>query len=91
MYFNRNQDGLIDREEFGDIMRATGEPLAEEDIDELMADADTNKDGKIDFDGKANLNYSIFMCYSLSIKIPKAVFCSDAIEEPFWIPQTSSQ
>lgn len=48
-------------------MRATGEPLAEEDIDELMADADTNKDGKIDFDGKANLNYSIFMCYSLVV------------------------
>lgn len=47
-------------------MRATGEPLAEEDIDELMADADTNKDGKIDFDGKANL-------------IPKVFFCSDGI------------
>lgn len=61
---NRNQDGWIDREEFGDIMRATGEPLAEEDIDELMADADTNKDGKIDFDGKANVIYSIFMCCS---------------------------
>ncbi|CAM4680163.1 unnamed protein product [Leuciscus chuanchicus] len=48
--FDKNQDGFIDREEFGDIMRATGEPLAEEDVDELMADADTNKDGKLDFD-----------------------------------------
>lgn len=48
-------------------MRATGEPLAEEDVDELMADADTNKDGKIDFDGTDNLIYSIVMCYSLVV------------------------
>ncbi|XP_062396600.1 troponin C, skeletal muscle [Sardina pilchardus] len=48
--FDKNGDGWIDREEFGDIMRATGEPLMEEEVDELMADADTNKDGKIDFD-----------------------------------------
>ncbi|TRY96643.1 hypothetical protein DNTS_024260 [Danionella cerebrum] len=46
----KNQDGFIDREEFGDILHATGEPVTEEDIDELMSDADTNKDGKIDFD-----------------------------------------
>lgn len=75
IFFNRNQDGWIDREEFGEILRATGEPLAEEDIDELMADADTNKDGKIDFDGKANLIYSIFTCCShVANKGSKSVF-----------------
>lgn len=36
-------------------MHATGETLTEEEIDELMADSDTNKDGKIDFDGNVNL------------------------------------
>ncbi len=61
IYFpNRNQDGFIDRDEFADILHATSEPVTDEDINELMADADTNKDGKIDFDGKANLIYSIF-------------------------------
>lgn len=30
----------------------TGEPVAEEDIDEIFGESDTNKDGKIDFDGK---------------------------------------
>uniref|UniRef100_A0A671QXL3 Troponin C, skeletal muscle n=1 Tax=Sinocyclocheilus anshuiensis TaxID=1608454 RepID=A0A671QXL3_9TELE len=59
--FDKNQDGFIDREEFGDILRAAGEPVTDEDINELMADADTNKDGKIDFDSKANLIYSIFV------------------------------
>uniref|UniRef100_A0A671PTZ5 Troponin C, skeletal muscle n=1 Tax=Sinocyclocheilus anshuiensis TaxID=1608454 RepID=A0A671PTZ5_9TELE len=58
--FDKNQDGFIDRDEFADILHATGEPVADEDINELMADADTNKDGKIDFDGKANLIYYIF-------------------------------
>lgn len=49
--FCRNGDGFIDREEFGDILHLTGEPVTEEDIDEMFGESDTNKDGKIDFDG----------------------------------------
>ncbi|CAL8400979.1 unnamed protein product [Arctogadus glacialis] len=49
--FDKNGDGFIDREEFGDIIHRTGEPLVEEDIDEMMADSDANKDGRLDFDG----------------------------------------
>lgn len=52
---NRNGDGFIDREEFADILRSTGEPITEDEIEELMKDGDINKDGKIDFDGKMNL------------------------------------
>lgn len=29
----------------------TGEAVTEEDIDEMFGESDTNKDGKIDFDG----------------------------------------
>lgn len=54
---NRNGDGFIDREEFADILRSTGEPITEEEIEELMTDGDTNKDGKIDFDGKMNTSH----------------------------------
>lgn len=54
---NRNGDGFIDREEFTDILRSTGEPITEEEIEELMIDGDTNKDGKIDFDGKMNTSH----------------------------------
>lgn len=48
----RNCDGFVDREEFGDILHMTGEPVTEEDIDEMFGESDTNKDGKIDFDGR---------------------------------------
>uniref|UniRef100_A0A0E9RJD3 Troponin C, skeletal muscle n=1 Tax=Anguilla anguilla TaxID=7936 RepID=A0A0E9RJD3_ANGAN len=48
--FDKNGDGFIDREEFGEILRSSGEPVSEEEIDELMADGDKNNDGKIDFD-----------------------------------------
>ncbi|MEQ2247427.1 hypothetical protein ILYODFUR_009298 [Ilyodon furcidens] len=45
-----NGDGFVDREEFGDILHMTGEPVTEEDIDEMFGESDSNKDGKIDFD-----------------------------------------
>lgn len=51
----RNGDGFIDREEFGDILHMTGEPVTEEDIDEMFGESDNNKDGKIDFDGNRYL------------------------------------
>lgn len=55
LYLCRNGDGFIDREEFGDILHMTGEQVTEEDIDEMFGESDSNKDGKIDFDGKIEL------------------------------------
>lgn len=52
LFFYRNGDGFVDREEFGEILHLTGEAVTEEDIDEMFGESDTNKDGKIDFDGK---------------------------------------
>lgn len=49
--FCRNGDGYIDREEFALIIRSTGEPITEDEIDELMKDGDKNSDGMLDFDG----------------------------------------
>lgn len=47
----RNGDGYIDRDEFAEIIRSTGESISEEEIDELLKDGDKNNDGMLDFDG----------------------------------------
>lgn len=52
VFSRRNGDGYIDREEFALIIRSTGEPITEDEIDELMKDGDKNADGMLDFDGR---------------------------------------
>ena len=56
----RNGDGFVDREEFGEILHLTGESVVEEDIDEMFGESDTNKDGKIDFDGEIEQLLSVW-------------------------------
>lgn len=42
------------------MLESTGEPITEDDIEELMKDGDKNNDGKIDYDGMtANLYANI--------------------------------
>ena len=48
--FDRDGNGLIDRSELKLVMQELGEKLSEEDIDEMIEEADTNNDGFIDYD-----------------------------------------
>ena len=45
--YDMNNDGYITKEEFRTTMKSLGENLTEEEIDAMMSQADTNKDGKI--------------------------------------------
>ena len=47
--FDKNNDGTITREELAQCMAQLGEKLREEDINEMMDDADKNGDGLIDY------------------------------------------
>lgn len=47
----RNRDGYIDIEELREMLKATGEMISEDDVEELMKDGDRNYDRKIDYDG----------------------------------------
>ena len=48
--FDKNGDGQISEEELKELMNEIGEKLNEKEIKDMMKDADTNKDGFIDFE-----------------------------------------
>lgn len=54
LFAHRNADGYIDRDEFAEIIRSTGESITEDEIDELLKDGDKNADGMLDFDGNTS-------------------------------------
>lgn len=49
-----NGNGWIDTNEFRDIMMKSGEPLDQNEFDEIMRLADVNHDGKVTYSGNDN-------------------------------------
>ena len=47
--FDSDGNGFISREELAKVMRSIGEELSEEDLTEMITEADKNGDGVIDF------------------------------------------
>ena len=47
--FDRDGNGMIDRDELKVVMKQLGEKLSEEDIEEMIQAADKNGDGMIDY------------------------------------------
>lgn len=48
--FDQNNDGFIDKQEFKTIVTQLGESLSDDEFDDLMADVDADKDGRINFE-----------------------------------------
>ena len=47
--FDRNGDGYISKAEFKHCMMHFGEQFTDDEVEEMIADADSNNDGKIDY------------------------------------------
>ena len=47
--FDKDKDGKITAAELLHVLKNIGDPMAQEDIDEMIAEADINKDGIIDY------------------------------------------
>lgn len=47
--FDSDGNGFISREELAQVMKSIGEELSEEDLTEMITEADKNGDGVIDF------------------------------------------
>lgn len=48
--FDTDGNGTIDKEELYAAMKAMGETLTQDELDEMMAEADENGDGQVDFE-----------------------------------------
>lgn len=52
LLFDKDQNGFITRDELRDVMLNIGERLSDEEIDDMIRDADQDGDGQIDWTGK---------------------------------------
>ena len=50
--FDKDDDGLISVEELRHIMLSFGEKMTEKELDEMVAEANCDKDGHIDYEGE---------------------------------------
>ena len=53
--FDRDGDGYIDMKELRMVITRIGQPLTEEDADELLQDADLDGNGKLDYNEFARM------------------------------------
>lgn len=64
--FDKDGNGFISAQELRQVMASLGEKLSEEELDEMMREADVDGDGQINFEGKdsytASTNYIRSTC-----------------------------
>lgn len=62
-FFDQDKDGLINRDELRVACFKTGFPVADDLLDALIYECDSDKDGYLNF-----LEFSNFLCYKESMK-----------------------
>ena len=50
--FDKNNDGLISNSELRHVMTNLGEKLSDEEVDDMIKEADIDGDGMVNYDGK---------------------------------------
>lgn len=57
--FDKNNDGLISSNELRHVMTSLGERLSEEEVDDMIKEADLDGDGQVNYEGTTLFNYLI--------------------------------
>lgn len=55
--FDKNKDGLISSSELRHVMTNLGERLSEEEVDDMIKEADLDGDGMVNYDGENTVQY----------------------------------
>lgn len=50
--FDKNNDGLISSNELRHVMTSLGERLTEEEVDDMIKEADLDGDGQVNYEGE---------------------------------------
>ncbi len=53
--FDKNGDGFISASELRQVMATLGEHLSEEEIREMITEADVDGDGRVNYEGQSSL------------------------------------
>lgn len=67
--FDKNNDGLISSTELRHVMTNLGERLSEEEVDDMIKEADSDGDGMVNYDGKTPPNLLISVLLFMTIII----------------------
>lgn len=49
LHFDKNGDGTICSDELGAVMKSLGQPMTDEEVKSMLAEADSNGNGTIEF------------------------------------------
>ena len=61
LVFDKDRNGLIDIDELKSVLISLGENLSDEELREMMKEADIDGNGGVDFDGKQMPLYTVFL------------------------------
>lgn len=59
--FDKNKDGLISSKELRHVMTNLGEKLSEEEVDDMIKEADLDGDGMVNYEGNNMLRVLLFI------------------------------
>ena len=72
--FDKDHNGFISLQELRQVMNSLGERLTDEELEEMLREADTDGDGELNYEGAAS--YCVMPCSSFNMYsyIPSVCF-----------------
>jgi hypothetical protein len=87
--FDKDDNGFISAAELRHVMTNLGEKLTDDEVDEMIREADTDGDGQVDYKGECTVCDSCFLCaarrndcYVLQRRCTASVTCRDNKSPP---------